>query len=119
MAPQPYSSRAVRTTARITAFNPGQSPPPVLTPIVLFDADIPTVSPTATFDFIPSRARIAARHRGRVSTSSTLRKFFPSDTIQRSLSTIARRTGAFALEILEKLKPLALLMLRAGIGIIF
>jgi hypothetical protein len=37
---QPYSSRAVRTTARITAFKPGQSPPPVLTPIVRFDADI-------------------------------------------------------------------------------
>src|ERR1700675_1640264 len=34
MTRQPYSSLAVRTAARMTAFNPGQSPPPLQTPMV-------------------------------------------------------------------------------------
>jgi hypothetical protein len=96
---QPYSSRAVRTTARITAFNPGQSPPPVLTPIILFDADIPKVSPIVRLDFISSSAGIVAPHRNSVSKLSTLKAFFASDTIHsRRLDRliINRRTGAFA-----------------------
>src|SRR5215475_14398663 len=37
MTAHPYIFSAVLTTARMTAFNPGASPPPVRTPIVLLD----------------------------------------------------------------------------------
>lgn len=66
--------------------------------------------------------RFAAAHRSGVSTSSTLEEFFASDTIQRSFVRIVdnrSKDGSFRVEILERLKPLALLLLRVGIGIVF
>jgi putative oxidoreductase len=116
------SARAVRTTAPITAFNPGQSPPPMVTPIVRVCSRIPDASPEATEDFTLSIARVAASLHVKVSTGSALEELFASDTIllldsNDGLDPWARR-GA-DMETLEKLKPLALLLLRAGLGVVF
>src|ERR1700730_110474 len=65
MPPRPYSSLAVRTTARMTAFSPGQSPPPLQTPIVRMLLIIRCRAPVATEDFTPTILRAPERVRAK------------------------------------------------------
>src|SRR5829696_1188771 len=56
----PYSETPLRTTARMTAFRPGQSPPPVSTPIRIVPPGIHSVRQSVASDRQHSTARAPA-----------------------------------------------------------
>jgi hypothetical protein len=63
---QPFSMIAFLTTARITAFNPGQSPPPLTTPIVRVNPVVIELAPVTTYDFTPVAARFFTLRQGKI-----------------------------------------------------
>src|SRR5712692_7512597 len=122
---QPYSQIAVFTTARITAFSPAQSPPPLATPIVRMVVVISPVVANTTVHFTPI-ARAARRRppQGLTSRACRCTSLRPSSATMRTTSSAGNPALASGqreepMDHLEKLKPLALLLMRCALGIIF